>query len=137
MVDLETLAQEIGLEIYDTEITKENGISIFRIFITKQSGVSLDDCEKFSKILSPIFDVEPPIEGNYSLEISSPGLDRKLSKIKHYEKSIGDDVFITLKDNVKVKAKILEICGENIKFQIENEIKIFNIQDIKKAKIIF
>ena len=78
MDNLNELVKECGVELYDTEIANENGRAIYRIYITKNGGVSLDDCEKVSRLLSPIFDVEPPISGDYNLEVSSPGLERKL-----------------------------------------------------------
>lgn len=137
MIDLDLLANEIGLEIYDTEIIKENKNTIFRIFITKNGGVNLDDCEKFSKILSPIFDVEPPINGEYSLEISSPGLERNLSKISHFLKSIDENVKITLHDKTKFDTKILKVNGEDIEFLIDGEKKVINFKDIKKARTFF
>ncbi len=137
MIDLDLLANEIGLEIYDTEIIKENKNTIFRIFITKNGGVNLDDCEKFSKILSPIFDVEPPVNGEYSLEISSPGLERNLSKISHFLKSIDENVKITLHDKTKFDTKILKVNGEDIEFLIDGEKKVINFKDIKKARTFF
>ena len=68
MVDLNALASECGLEFYDSETASENGKTIYRVFVTKTGGVSLEDCEKLSRILSPIFDVEPPVSGEYFLE---------------------------------------------------------------------
>ena len=63
MVDLEALARECGVQLYDVETVSENGRTIYRISITKAGGVGLDDCERLSRLLSPIYDVEPPLEG--------------------------------------------------------------------------
>ena len=79
MVDLEALARECGVQLNDVETVSENGRTIYRISITKAGGVGLDDCERLSRLLSPIFDVEPPLEGEWTLEVGSPGLERKLS----------------------------------------------------------
>ena len=111
MIDLNALASECELEFYDCETASENGKTIYRVFVTKTGGVSLDDCEKLSRILSPIFDVEPPVSGEYFLEVSSPGLERKLSKTEHFSKSIGELVKITTSEKDK-------ICGKILKFEL-------------------
>lgn len=134
MIDLQSLANECGLEFYDSEIVSENGKAIYRVFVTKQGGVSLDDCEKLSRLLSPIFDVEPPMSGEYFLEVSSPGLERKLSKKEHFSKSIGELVKITTEQKDKICGKIIKFEDENLFLDTtESEICI-KFDDIKKAK---
>ena len=119
MDNLDKLVRECGVELYDSEIANENGRAIFRVYITKDGGVSLDDCEKVSRLLSPIFDVTPPVSGDYNLEVSSPGLERKLSKPSHFKASVGE----------LVKANEESIAVEN-----EEGIFEINISEIKKAK---
>ena len=134
MVDLESLARECGLEFYDSETVSENGKAIYRVFVTKSGGVSLDDCEKLSRLLSPIFDVEPPVSGEYFLEVSSPGLERKLSKCDHFSKSIGELVKLTTSEKDKICGKILKFDGENLLLDTENGEISIKFSDIKKAK---
>ena len=137
MQNLEKLVKECGVELYDSEITSENGRTIYRIYITKSGGVNLDDCEKVSRLLSPIFDVEPPVSGDYVLEVSSPGLERKLEKIGHFNSSIGELVkFTALIDgeNKKLKGKILDTNEDEITFEIDGDFAKIKISDIKKAK---
>ncbi len=92
-----------GAKLYDTEVATEFDDTIYRVYITAPEGVSLDQCAEISNELSPFLDVHPPVQGTYRLEVSSPGIERKLTKRKHFEQSVGD----------KVKAKILG--GEKIK----------------------
>ncbi len=92
-----------GAKLYDTEVATEFDDTIYRVYITAPEGVSLDQCAEISNELSPFLDVHPPVQGAYRLEVSSPGIERKLTKRKHFEQSVGD----------KVKAKILG--GEKIK----------------------
>nr|MBP3725134.1 ribosome maturation factor RimP [Campylobacter sp.] len=134
MIDLEALANECGLEFYDSEIANENGKAIYRVFVTKQGGVSLDDCEKLSRLLSPIFDVEPPMSGEYFLEVSSPGLERKLSKKEHFSKSIGELVKITTEQKDKIYGKIIKFEDENLFLATEDGEICIKFDDIKKAK---
>ena len=133
MDNLDKLVRECGVELYDSEIANENGRTIFRVYITKNGGVSLDDCEKVSRLLSPIFDVTPPVSGDYNLEVSSPGLERKLSKPSHFKSSIGE--------LVKIQTEAEKFAGRLVKadedgIAVENEEGIFeiNISEIKKAK---
>ncbi|WP_103649099.1 ribosome maturation factor RimP [Campylobacter concisus] len=133
MDNLDKLVRECGVELYDSEITNENGRAIFRVYITKNGGISLDDCEKVSRMLSPIFDVTPPISGDYNLEVSSPGLERKLSKPSHFKASVGELVKVQTEAD-KFRGRLVKADEENI--AVENEEGIFevNISEIKKAK---
>ncbi|QJE52415.1 ribosome maturation factor RimP [Campylobacter sp. CFSAN093227] len=135
-MNLEALCKEAGLSFYDDELVSENGRKIYRIYVQKEGGVNLDDCARFSEILSPIFDVEPPVNGEYFLEVSSPGLERKLSKIEHFAKSIGELVKIATNEKEKFEAKIIAVDDENIILEnLETQEKTtINFNDIKKAR---
>lgn len=135
-MNLEALCKEAELSFYDDELVSENGRKIYRIYVQKEGGVNLDDCVRLSEILSPIFDVEPPVNGEYFLEVSSPGLERKLSKIEHFAKSIGELVKITTNEKEKFEAKIIAVDDENITLEnLENKEKTtINFNDIKKAR---
>ena len=61
MTDLSNLVSQCGVDLYDTEVVNENGRVIYRVYITKKDGVSLEECEMLSKLLSPIYDVMPPV----------------------------------------------------------------------------
>ncbi|MBZ7961487.1 ribosome maturation factor RimP [Campylobacter molothri] len=141
-MNLEALCKEANLELYDSELVSENGKKIYRIYVMnplnekgERAGINLDDCARLSEILSPIFDVEPPVSGEYFLEVSSCGLERKLSKIEHFEKSIHELVKITTNEKEKIEAKILSVENENINLQtLDNEKITLKFNDIKKAR---
>ncbi|MBM0636508.1 ribosome maturation factor RimP [Campylobacter sp. VicNov18] len=135
-MNLKALCQEAGLSFYDQELLSENGKKIYRIYVMKEGGVSLDDCARLSEILSPIFDVESPVSGEYFLEVSSPGLERKLSTKDHFAKSLGENVKITTNEKEKIKAKIIRVDEEDIILEdLENkEELIIKISNIKKAR---
>ncbi|HEC1780585.1 TPA: ribosome maturation factor RimP [Campylobacter lari] len=135
-MNLEALCKEAGLSFYDDELTSENGRKIYRIYVQKEGGVNLDDCARLSEILSPIFDVEPPVSEEYFLEVSSCGLERKLSKIEHFAKSINELVKITTSEKEKIEAKIIAVDDENITLEnLETQEKTtINFSDIRKAK---
>jgi ribosome maturation factor RimP len=82
------VADEHGVELFDIELLGR-GKMLLRAFIDKEGGVTLDDCERFSRSLSAILDVENPLPCSYTLEVSSPGLDRPLRDMKDFQKNSG------------------------------------------------
>lgn len=89
-------AKQLGAEVYDIEYKKEGKDYYLRIFIDKDGGVGINDCENYSRLISPMLDNEDPIKDNYILEVSSPGMFRKLNTEKHFEKYIGSRVEVKL-----------------------------------------
>lgn len=132
--DLASIISQCGVKLYDSELTSENSRTIYRVYIIKDGGVSLEDCEKVSRVLSPIFDVMAPVEGEYFLEVSSPGLERKLSKIEHFALSLGEEAKITLNDKSVFIGKIISVDGEMITFSNDDGKSKFSFNEIKKAK---
>ncbi len=95
----EQVAEEEGVELFDVELLGK-GKLLLRIYIDKDGGVSLDECERFSKSLGVVLDVENPIASSYTLEVSSPGMNRPLRNIKDYEMHIGKLVRIVTKEKI-------------------------------------
>ncbi len=89
---LKPIADANGVEIYDIEYVKEGSDQYLRCFIDKEEGVSIDDCEAVSRALSDELDRVDFIADAYILEVSSPGLGRKLTKDKHFQKSLLKEV---------------------------------------------
>lgn len=141
MTNLDTIIkiiEECGLSLYDTEVTTEFDKRIFRIYITSKERVTLEDCAKVSRILSPIFDVEPPLEGEYLLEVSSPGIERKLTKPEHYLGSIGSKVKIKLNNKEKMIATLEAFADNSMVLRLDNNEKMsIALNDIEKARTYF
>lgn len=134
MTELEKLLAECEVKLYDVEVANEHGRAIYRIFITKENGVSLEDCERVSRLLSPIYDVKPPISGDYVLEVSSPGLERKLVKPEHFKASLNELVRIKLKDKSVIEGKLISFDEENVSIEVDEEIVKIPHLDIKSAR---
>lgn len=135
ITEIESIIKELGCELYDTELASENGHAIYRVYITKNGGVSMEDCEKVSRALSPIYDVMPPVAGDkWFLEVSSPGLERKLSKIEHFGKSIGEKTKITLNDKSVIIGEIKALNDEIITLKSDSGEQKISFNEIKKAK---
>ncbi len=85
----EPLATSLGLELVEVEYRQEGGRMVLRLFIDREGGVTLDDCAAVSRELAEILDVEDFIHSRYSLEVSSPGLDRPLRRAEDYQRFTG------------------------------------------------
>ena len=129
---------ENGYELYNTEYVKEGRDWFLRVYIDKvqdadqeeQTYISTEDCEKVSRFLSEKLDEADPIEQNYYLEVSSPGMDRPLVRPEHYERYVGEEVEIRLykaMDGVKNIQGILE------SFDRENSIATVKAQIPRKG----
>lgn len=97
----ERVAQSDGLELVDVELLGGGKARMLRVYIDKPGGVTHEDCSNFSREAGTIFDVEDAVPGGqYTLEVSSPGLDRKLSKPEEFQRFVGSLVKLTTRDPV-------------------------------------
>ena len=86
---LEPIILREGFELVDVEWGREGAAWVLRIFVDRPGGVTIDHCQELSRTIEPILDVEDFIEPAYSLEVSSPGLDRPLRKVADFERFTG------------------------------------------------
>jgi ribosome maturation factor RimP len=98
---LEKLVNSMGYELYGAELTEQDRRVVFRVLIDSEQGVKADDCSLISRQVSAMMDVEDPIQGHYVLEVSSPGIDRPLFEMKHYQKHIGSRLKVRLHMSVE------------------------------------
>jgi ribosome maturation factor RimP len=90
---IEPVLGGLGFELVDLEFAS----GIVRVFIDRPDGVRIEDCERASREVSALLDVEDPIPTAYRLEVSSPGLDRVLRTRAHFERFVGERVWVELK----------------------------------------
>lgn len=121
------IAAEYGYYVVDAQFKKEAGKQFLRLFIDKDGGVGIDDCETFSRAFSDAIDELDPIEQEYTLEVSSPGVDRKLKTEREFLHYAGREVDVKLFKAVDGKKEFSGIlkefengtatidCGEDIK----------------------
>ena len=88
----------LGLELADVVCVGQGSRSVVRVFIDKPEGVTLEDCERAHKALGPALDVADPFPHAYTLEVSSPGLDRPFKRIQDYRRAIGKRVTLKLRE---------------------------------------
>ena len=88
----------LGLELADVVCVGQGSRSVVRVFIDKPEGVTLEDCERAHKALGPALDVADPFPHAYTLEVSSPGLDRPFKRLQDYRRAIGKRVTLKLRE---------------------------------------
>jgi ribosome maturation factor RimP len=123
-----------GVNLYDIVNTRENKNNILRIFINSSEGISVDKCAQVSRMLSPLLDIHEPVNGKYILEVSSPGIERKLKTLNHFQNSIGDMVKIKEFSTETFKGKLISVSDDG-NIVLEDEETKQNI-DIKYDDIL-
>ena len=139
------ILESLGMELVDIEFARAGRDSVLRLFIDKEGGVTLDDCADVSRELSAILDVEDVIPGHYSLEVSSPGLDRPLKKPADYERFVGRLVKVrtyeALPDDAGNKRKtfigrLLGLTDGNVAMQLsEGQSATIPLEKVAKANL--
>ena len=142
--DINSLVQSVDLELYDVAIVNENDETIYRVSVIskeitdgKRAGVSLDACVELTHLISPLLDVTPPVSGDYRLEVGSPGIERKLTTIAQFSKSIGEKVSILANEKVKYRGTLTAVEGSKLFIDTEEEKVEVEFNDVVKAKTYF
>lgn len=94
---LEPSIERLGYELSDLEVRIGGKSGVIRLFIDHPEGIGIEDCEKVSSAVSALLDVEDPIPDHYDLEVSSPGWNRKLRKIEHFQRFVGETVKVEMR----------------------------------------
>lgn len=97
----------LGYEIWDVEYVKEGATWYLRITIDSENGIDINDCEKVHRTIDPVLDEADPIQDAYYLEVSSPGVERVLRTMEHFEKCVGEKVQIKLYKALNGKKTII------------------------------
>lgn len=137
--DIATMTESVGLQLYDTAVLHENDDLIFRVSVvaTNKEGVTLEQCVELTNLISPLLDVTPPVSGNYRLEVSSAGIERKVATIEQFLLSVGENISIILLDKTKLKGKLKKVEDTKIYLEIEEEVREVEFGTISKAKTYF
>lgn len=149
------VVEGLGLECWGIDFLSQGKHSMLRIYIEskdagtltvgedgkeRESGVELADCEKVSRQLGAVLDVEDPIVGDYTLEVSSPGLDRALYVLAHYERFKGHHVALKLRMPFEGRRKFNGVLkgveGNDVIVQVDQEEFLFPVEGIEKANIV-
>lgn len=121
---VERIVEAEGMELVEAQLLGGGKHRVFRLYIDRLSGVTHDDCEKISRLVSEVLDAGDLIAGGaYTLEVSSPGVDRPLVKAKDYERFLGSKVKIELKEPIeksrRFTGKLASFDGELVTLELD------------------
>lgn len=129
----------LGFELWGIEFSAHKKNVLLRIYIDKQEGITVDDCALVSRQVSSVMDVEDPITSKYILEVSSPGLDRKLFKPKHFATYAGYQVqlrlFVAYEGQRNFTGLLKGLEDDEVIVQIDEEEFCFPLESIEKARV--
>ena len=139
------LCEEFGYLLWDVEYVKEGADMILRLTIDTdaEGGITIDDCEKLHRAIDPILDEADPIEEPYMLAVSSPGVERTLTKPEHFERMAGEDVnlrFFAAHDGKKQLRATLEGYDrekDEVVVRIDGDEKRFPHKELAKCETVF
>lgn len=128
---LRPAVEEVGVELLGIEFVSAGKHSILRLFIDHENGIDVDNCADVSRQVGALLDVEDPISTEYNLEVSSPGLDRPLFSLAHYQTVIGETVNIRLSLPLNGRRKFKGILNA-----VENDVLIVTV-DNEEYELVF
>ncbi|MDI9818925.1 MULTISPECIES: ribosome maturation factor RimP [unclassified Legionella] len=136
---LKPLVEDLGYELWGCEYLAQGKHSLLRLYIDKDGGIGLEDCERVSRQVSALLDVEDPITGNYSLEISSPGIPRPLFSKEHYRRYTGHSVqlklFKPISGSRKLSGIIVSVNEDSLVLKVGDEQLDIQLNQIVKANL--
>lgn len=139
MALIEPLLGRLGYELVELEYAAGHTHAVVRLFIDTPAGVGLQDCEKVSREVSALLDVEDPIPNAYTLEVSSPGFDRVLRTQAHFGRFVGSRVFVELKEpragRRRYTGRLLAVDEGGIALEVDQEPVAMTFAEIGKARL--
>ena len=136
---LEPAINALGCSLWGIEYVPQGKHSLVRVYLEKEGGINVEDCAQVSRQISSIFDVEDPISGEYTLEVSSPGLDRVLYSLDQYKEYLGWHVRIRLRENFENRRKftgqLKAIVDEELVLIIGDEEYTIPFELVEKANL--
>mgnify|MGYP000648679429 CR=1 FL=1 len=137
---LRPAVEEVGKELLGVEFVSAGNHSILRLFIDHENGIDVDDCADVSRQVGAILDVEDPISSEYSLEVSSPGLDRPLFDLSHFQEVIGETINVRtsmpLNGRRKFKGQLVAIENDTLVVTVDGEEYELIFSNIDKANLV-
>lgn len=136
---LEPLVEQLGFELVDIEANAGRGGGMLRLYLDRAAGVGVDDCERVSREVSALLDVEDPMPGQYTLEVSSPGADRVLRKHAHFERFRGERVKVELAvprdGRRRYTGTLVAVSDRGIELEVDGETVAVDLAAIDRARL--
>jgi len=137
---LAPIVEALEFQCWGIEFLSQGRHSVLRIYIEHEDGITVDDCELVSRQLSAVLDVEDPVGGEYTLEVSSPGMDRPLFTLEQFSAFIGQNAKIKLRAPIEERRHfqglIRGIEEDDVVIQVDNYEYLLPFELIEKANIV-
>ena len=138
---LQPAIEVLDLELWGIEYLTKGRSALLRVYIDSEEGVTIDDCEQVSRQISAILDVEDPIAGEYTLEVSSPGLDRPLFTAEQYATYVGEVINVRLNSPIDGRRKFKGVLNsadpKTIVMTVDNQPVEILFSQIEKANVAY
>ena len=136
---LQPTVDALGFSLWGIEFLPQGKHSVLRVYIDHENGIKIEDCEKVSRQISAVLNVEDPINGQYALEVSSPGIDRPLFVPEQYQNFCGERILVRVRAAIEGKRKWLgvlkEVNGSGIVLDVEAQLITIDFSEIDKANV--
>jgi ribosome maturation factor RimP len=136
---LAPVVQSKSLELWEVEYVPGRNGGLLRLYIDSSEGITVDDCADVSHAVSEVLDAEDPIPGNYTLEVSSPGLDRVLRTPEHFARFIGEAVRVEMKTAIngrkRFSGQLLSATANEIKVAVDGVAVSLPLAQLHKARL--
>lgn len=137
---LAPVIESLDCELWGIEYISQGKNSMLRVYINKPDGVSVEDCERVSRQVSSVMDVENPIQSEYTLEVSSPGMDRPLFTLEQFQQHIGERASVRLRVAFDGRRRFTGLLkgteNDEVVLEVDNEEYLLPYELIDKANII-
>jgi ribosome maturation factor RimP len=136
---IEPVLVRLGYELVELEYAAGRSQAVVRIFIDQPAGITVEDCERVSREVAALLDVDDPIPTAYTLEVSSPGFDRLLRTAAHFERFVGSRVFVELKapraGRRRYTGVLQAVNATGIELEVDKQKVEVPFEDIGKARL--
>ena len=136
----ERVAESEGVELVDVELHGRGPGLVVRIYLDRPGGITHNDCQRVSQQVGTILDVEDVMEARYTLEVSSPGLDRRLIKSSDYQRFAGHNIKLLLKmprdGKRRFQGRLMGMEGSAVRVETEGQVVEIQPEEIEKANLV-
>ena len=136
---LKPVVESLGVELWELEYSAGRGNALLRVYIDSPEGISLDDCERVSRAVSEVLDAEDPVPGHYTLEVSSPGLERPLRTAGHFARFVGETVSVetvqAIEGRRRFKGALTAAGADTVEVEVDGKRWTLPLGGIRKAHL--
>jgi ribosome maturation factor RimP len=133
------VVEGLGYELWDLEYLAGRGHGLLRVYIDAATGITLNDCERVSRPVSEVLDAADPVPGHYTLEVSSPGLERALRTAGQFARFVGQSVYVELREPLdgrrRYKGWLRAAGADTVEIEVDGRRQVLPIAGIRKAHL--